>query len=89
MPRGHILKWAYDKNHDRLHCELAFNPNALTYEFTTSRNHSDTTRRVEYFRSVTHAFLYQAAFEARVIGRGWSFVDYAAHQSSDKRRLRR
>jgi hypothetical protein len=79
----HVLRWRYGKDRATLHCELAFDSHALSYEFRTARDEAGAGARVERFVHVMHAFARQSACEAKLIERGWSLLGYQSGAASD------
>ena len=73
-----VLEWVFVRGDDAVTCELALDPQAVTYEFRTWPNRAPASVTVERFVCVTHAFHRQCNWEAQLVADGWTLHAYTS-----------
>jgi hypothetical protein len=71
-----VLRWEFEREDRTMTCQLALNPQALLFEFSTSWGQGVRSTTVERFVEVGRAFTRQCEYESTLIADGWTLQSY-------------
>lgn len=74
-----VLRWEFGRDDRTMMCQLALDPEAPLYEFSTWPGQESASTTVERFIEVGPAITRQCEYESTLIADGWTLRSYESH----------